>query len=253
MTDMRPDPSCFRRSWVLAVAVLAIVTGVLAAVAVVWPEEARRAGQTDPQQGVAPETPMDWLSVPPYTAALVICVVQLVRSGSRRRRRPLWVLLTLVVGFLLWRELPWDEQLLNDANTFSWAKYLGKPDVPLWAQIVLGGGSILVTALALVYVIRYARTIGRLAMEKVRCTSAWVCMAGLVMLALAQAFDKYASIDKHLGTNLMAWKATGWLGYGEESLELLGAVALLMACILAVREEPDEPSASTGERGGAVD
>ena len=55
---------------------------------------------------------------------------------------------------------------------------------------------------------------------------------------IAKALDKYDTVDGHLGTNLAAWKATGWLGYAEESLEVLGPLALVMACLLAVVEEP---------------
>ncbi|MBL7139639.1 MAG: hypothetical protein ISS74_01885 [Planctomycetes bacterium] len=217
---------------------MALATLALVGFAVVWPEVAKPAGETPRADGLAPETPMDWLAVPPYAAALAVCVWMLVRVRGRPDRRPLWVLLTFAVAWLLWRELPWDERLLNDANTFSWAKYLGRPDVPLWAQVVLGGGSILATVLLVVYVVRRGRVIGRILAEKVRSASAWVFGLGIGLLALAQAFDKYDTVDGHLGTNLAAWKATGWLGYAEESLEVLGPLALVMACLLAVVEEP---------------
>jgi len=232
--------------------VSAVVVGVvvlaLVATAVLWPQVARRAGETDPAEGLAPETPMDWLAVVPYAAALVLSAVALVRRRSRAERRPLWVLLTFVLAWLLWRELPWDERLLHDANTFSWVKYLGSPDVPVWAQVVLGGGSMLVTLLLLVYLVRHIRPVGRLLAEKARSASGWVFALGTALLAAAQALDKYATVDKHLGTDLAAWKATGWLGYAEESLEFLGPLLLLSACVLAMLEEPDRSVAPQGER-----
>jgi len=221
--------------------VVGVVVLALVAAAVLWPEAARRAGETDPTDGLAPETPMDWLSIIPYVAALVLCAVMLVRSRRRPDRRPLWVLLAFVVAWLLWRELPFDERILNDANTFSWAKYLGSPDVPVWAQVVLGGGSMLVTLLLVVYVARHVRDIGRLLAEKVRSASGWVFAMGAGLLAVSQAFDKYDTFDRHFGTDLAAWKAAGWLGYAEESLELLGPVLLLVACLLASLEEPPRP------------
>ena len=232
-----------------AVVVGLAVLGLVAA-AVLWPEAARRAG-TSPAEGVAPETPMDWLAAIPYTAALGVSAVMLVRTRRRPARRPLWVLLTFVTAWLLWRELPWDERILNDANTFSWAKYLGNPDTPLWAQIVLGGGSILVTVLLVVYVVRHIRGVGRLLAEKVRSASGWIFVLGVLLLAAAQAMDKYDTFDRHLGTNLAAWKATGWLGYVEESLEFLGPLLLLTACVVAVLEEPAAPvrSAPVGADG----
>jgi len=226
--------------------VLALVVLALVGFAVLWPEAAQRAGRS-PTEGMAPETPMDWLSLPPYAAALVLCAGMLVRGRGRAERRPLWVLLTFVLAWLLWRELPFDERILNDANTFSWAKYLGRTDVPVWAQVVLGGGSILVTVLLVVYVVRRARSVGRLLAEKVRSLSGWVFAAGVGLLALSQAFDKYNTFDKHLGTDLAAWKASGWLGYAEESLELLGPMVLLVGCLLAMLEEPAWASARRGQ------
>jgi len=225
-----------------------VVVLAMVAVAVLSPQVARRAGETDPAHGLAPETSMDWLSVFPYVAALSLCVWMLVRTRRQAHRRPLWVLLAFAIAWALWRELPWDERVLNDANTFSWAKYLGSPDVPVWAQVVLGGGSMLVTVLLAVYVARHIRDVGRLLAEKVRSVSGWVFALGVVLVAVAQVFDKYDTFDRHFGTDLAAWKVAGWLGYAEESLELVGPLLLLVACLLATLEEPGRSSASRGER-----
>jgi len=217
---------------------LALVVLALVGVAALWPETAKRAGETGPAEGLAPETPMDWLEVPGYVAALAVCAAVLVRGRDRPDRRPLWVLVTFVLAWLLWRELPWDERILGDANTFSWSKYLGRPDVPFWAQVVLGGGSMLATAWLVVYLVRHGGRVAALVAEKVRSASGWVFALGMAMLAAAQACDKYHTIDRHLGTNLAAWKAAGWLGYLEESLELVGPLVLLVACIVGAMEEP---------------
>jgi len=227
---------------------LALVVLALVGVAALWPETAKRVGETDPAEGLAPETPMDWLEVPGYVAALAVCVAVLVRRRDRPDRRPLWVLVTFLLAWLLWRELPWDERILGDANTFSWSKYLGRPDVPLWAQVVLGGGSMLVTAWLVVYLVRHGGRVAALVVEKVRSASGWVFALGMAMLAAAQACDKYHTIDRHLGTNLAAWKAAGWLGYLEESLELVGPLVLLVACIVGAMEEP--PARGRGGEGG---
>ncbi|MFO8013220.1 MAG: hypothetical protein R6X20_07935 [Phycisphaerae bacterium] len=237
------DQAVVRHRVLLASAVVVGVAALgLVAAAVLWPEAAKWAGQTPLYGKHASETPMDWLSVPPYVAALALCLVMVVRTWDRRPRRPLWVLLAFVLAWLLWRELPWDGRLLNDANTFSWAKYVGSPDVPVWAQVVLGGGSMVVALLLVVYVVRHARDVGRLLAEKVRSASGWVFAMGAVLLAAAQAMDKYGTVDRHLGTDLAAWKAGGWLGYVEESLEFLGPVLLLAACVVAVLEEPARPA-----------
>ncbi len=207
------------------------------------PEGARRAGEAPPDQGLAPETPMDALPLPVYAAMLGVCGWQLWRVRGRADRRPLWVLLGSMAAWLLWRELPWDERVLGDANTWSWAKYLDAPEVPLWARVVLGGGSIAATVLLVAYAVRRGKALGRLVREKFASLSGWVFLAGGVLLGAAQALDKYASIDKHLGTNLAAWKADGRLGFLEESLELIGPLFLLMACILGVLETPARPAA----------
>jgi hypothetical protein len=213
----------------------------LVAVAALAPDVARRAGEAPPEEGLAPETPMDWLPVPFYAGALFLCVVMLVRGRKRPERRPVWVLTACLLAWLLWRELPWDERILNDANTFSWAKYLGDPAVPLWARIVFGGGSIAAVALLLLCLIVRAKAVGRILAEKVRSASGWLLAGGMALLAVAQACDKYHSVDKRLGTDLAALKEAGWLGYVEESLELLGPVLLAMACVMAVLEEPPAP------------
>ena len=228
--------------------VVGVVVLAMVAVAVLSPQVARRAGETDPAHGLAPETSMDWLSVFPYVAALSLCVWMLVRTRHQVHRRPLWGLLAFAIAWALWRELPWDERILNDANTFSWAKYLGSPDVAVWAQVVLGGGSMLVTVLLAVYVARHIRDVGRLLAEKVRSVSGWVFALGVVLVAVAQVFDKYDTFDRHFGTDLAAWKATGWLGYAEESLELVGPLLLLVACLLATLEEPGRSTVTRGER-----
>ncbi len=218
--------------WTFLTAVMTLVV-----VAVLGPETAWRAGRAPEGEGIAPETPMDWLSVPCYGVALVLCAVMLVWTRGRPDRRPIWVLMAFLLAWLLWRELPWDERILNDANTFSWAKYLNDPEVPLSARIVLGGGSMAAVALMVVYVCRRARAIGRLLVEKARSASGWLVAAGLGLLVVAQLCDKYRSIDKRLGTNLAALKEAGWLGYIEESLEFLGPLLLAMACIMGMLEE----------------
>lgn len=226
--------------WIFVAIVMALV-----AVAVLAPGMAKRAGEAPAGEGLAPETPMDWLPLPFVGLALVLCVVMLVRTRGRADRRPAWVLMTFLLAWLAWRELPWDEYILNDANTFSWAKYLDDPEVPLLVRIVFGGGSMAAAVLMIVYVCRRARAVGRLLREKLRMSSGWLVAAGLGLLAAAQVCDKYSSIDKRLGTDLAALKEAGWLGYVEESLELLGPVLLVMACIMGMIEERQR-----GERMG---
>ena len=186
------------------------------------------------------ETAMDWFQEPPYAVALLVCVVMAARLRRRSGRRPYWVVLAAVAAWLLWRELPWDERVLG-ANTFSWAKYLGSPDVPLWAQVVFGGVSILAAAILAGYVLWNGRTLGRIVREKVVSFSTlFIALAGL-MLVGAQMLDKHRLTDGLLGTNLSAWDLKDYL---EESLEVVGPVLLAMACILAVLEEPPADPAS---------
>ncbi len=219
--------------WIFAAAVLALVT-----VAVLRPEAARQMGEAPPTEGLAPETPMDWLCLPFYVAALALAVGMIVRLRGRPERRPFWVVAALAAAWGLWREWSWDERILGDANTWSWVKYVGSNEVPVWAQVVLGGGSMLVTLAAVVYVVLRAKALAALAAEKGRSISGWLLAGGAGLLALAQALDKYASIDKRLGTNLAAWKTAGWLGYAEESLEAIGPLVLVMGLVMAMLEEP---------------
>lgn len=177
---------------------------------------------------------MDWLQEPPYAFALGICVVMVVRLWRRPDRLPYWVLLGVVAAWLLWRELPWDERILG-ANTFSWAKYLGSPDVPVWAQVVFGGGSLLAAVLLVGYVLWNGRALGRLVRERlVSFSTLFMVLAGL-MLVGAQMVDKHRSVDDLLGTGLSVWALKDYL---EESLEVVGPVLLVMACIMAALEEP---------------
>ncbi|HUU09932.1 MAG TPA: hypothetical protein VM431_05270 [Phycisphaerae bacterium] len=215
-------------------AVLAALVTALAAIPAVdrnWAKElaTSRTPLHEPQ-----ETSMDRVQEPPYVAALVVCAVMVVRLWRRPDRLPYWVLLAAMVAWLLWRELPWDERILG-ANTFSWAKYLKDPAVPLLARVGLGGGSIAVTVALIGYFVWRRRALGRLIRERLFSPSTvFVVLAGLALVA-AQMADKHRSVDKFLGVSLSAWDLKDYL---EESLELVGPVLLVMACILAAMEEP---------------
>jgi len=195
------------------------------------------------------ETPLDWFQEPSYVVALVTCGIMLAARGRRADRRPWFVLLGVVAAWLLWRELPWDERIL-DANTFSWLKYLPDADVPLWARLAFGLGSMAFTVVLVVYVFRRRRAIGTLLRERLFAPStAMVVLAGLSLVG-AQACDKHRETDEWLGTALTAWDLKDYL---EESLELVGATLLMLACLMAVVEEvtrPDADSLSDTDRAG---
>jgi hypothetical protein len=179
------------------------------------------------------ETPLDWFQEPPYAVAVAACGIMLAVLWRRPGRRPWFVLLGAAALWLLWRELPWDERILN-ANTFSWLKYLRNADVPLWARLAFGAGSMAFALGLVVYVIRRRKDIVRLARERLFAASTgMVVMAGLA-LAGAQACDKHRGTDRLLGTALTAWDLKDYL---EESLELVGATLVLLACLMAAVEE----------------
>jgi len=183
---------------------------------------------------------MDWFQEPPYAVGLLVCVFMAVRLRHRPERLPRWIALAAVTAWLLWRELPWDERILG-ANTFSWAKYLGSPDVPLWARVVFGGGSILATVLLVGYILWNGRTLARLVREAlISFGTFFMVLAGLALVG-AQMVDKHRGTDALLGTNLSAWDLKD---YFEESLEVVGPVLLAMACILAALDEPPSEPAS---------
>ena len=194
------------------------------------------------------ETPLDWFQEPPYAVALVTCAVMLAALWHRAERRPWFVLLGAVAMWLLWRELPWDERVLN-ANTFSWFKYLPDADGPLGARLAFGLGSMAFTAALVVYIIRRRRAIGRLVRERLFAAStAMVVLAGLSLVG-AQACDKHRETDRLLGTALTAWDLKDYL---EESLELVGATLLMLACLMAAVEEVTRTdSASLGRKDDA--
>jgi len=231
-----------RRTHVLLLfaVLLAALAVVLAAVPAVDRDLAKRLANARTPLHEPQETLMDWFQEPPYAVALLVCVVMAARLRRRPDRLPYWIVLGAVAAWLLWRELPWDERVLG-ANTFSWAKYLGSPDVPLWAQVAFGGGSILFAALLAGYVLWNGRTFGRLIRDRlVSFSSLFLVLAGLALVG-AQMVDKHRSTDVLLGTNLSAWDLKDYL---EESLEVAGPVLLAMACVLAALEEPPSDSAS---------
>jgi len=195
------------------------------------------------------ETPLDWFQEPPYVVALVTCAVMLVALRPRPDRRPWFVLLAVVAAWLLWRELPWDERVLN-ANTFSWVKYLPNADVPIGVRLAFGLGSMAFTLGVGVYVFRRRRALGRLLRERLFAPSTGMALlAGLSLLA-AQACDKHRETDRFLGTSLTAWDLKDYL---EESLELIGATLLMLACLMAVVEEMTRPDAGLLAGGDRVD
>ena len=239
---MEPNGSPWRRTRVLLLfaVFLAALAVVLAIVPAVDRDLAKRLAAAYTPLHEPQETLMDWFQEPPYAVALLVCVVMALRLRRRPGRLPYWIALGAVAAWLLWRELPWDERVLG-ANTFSWAKYLGRADVPLWVQVVFGGGSILFTALLAGYLLWNRRTFGRLVRERlVSFSSLFLALAGLALVG-AQMADKHRSTDGLLGTNLSAWDLKDYL---EESLEVAGPVLLAMACVLAALEEPPSDSAS---------
>jgi len=231
-----------RRLW--AAVLFAVILGVVVAALVSVPAHdrdlAKRLAEAYTPLHAPQETLMDWFQEPAYAAALLVCVVTAVRLRRRPDRLPYWIALAAVAAWLLWRELPWDERVLG-ANTFSWAKYLGRPDVSPWAQVVFGGGSILATAFLAGYCLWNGRTLGRLVRERLASFSTlFMVLAGLALVG-AQMIDKHRSTDALFGTSLSAWDLKD---YVEESLEILGPVLLAMACIMAALEEPPADRAS---------
>jgi len=222
--------------WILLVVALA-----LAAVPLVDRERAVHLAKAYTAPHAPQETPLDWLQEPVVLVSLVVCVVMVTRLWHRKDRLPYWVLLGAATAWLLWRELPWDEGILG-ANTFSWAKYLGNHDVPLWGQIVFGGGSILATAAMGVYLLKNRVTYARLWRERRFAISAFLIVLALVALVTAQMTDKHRSTDAVFHGHLSAWDLKDYM---EESLELIAYILLLMGTVMAVLEEPrDRPASS---------
>jgi len=214
--------------------VLAAVIVVLVSVPLLNPEAAKELAAAYTQKGEPQETPMDWCQEPLYAAALLVCLAMVVRMWRRPERLPLWVFISFVTAWLLWRELPWDERVL-DANTFSWAKYLGHPEVPLWARLVFGGGSILVTGALAAYIIVKGRVLLRLVREKIVSISGALFVLGGLSLVAAQMVDKHRTTDAILGTSLSTWALKDYL---EESLEIIGPLLLVVGCLMAAMQEP---------------
>ena len=240
MTLAGESPGRRRRLLVLFVLLLSALGVALTAVPTADREGAKRLAGAYTPLHEPQETWLDWLQEPPYAVALLVCVVMAARLRRRPERLPYWIVLAAVTAWLLWRELPWDERVLG-ANTFSWAKYLGRSELPAWAKVVFGGGSILATVLLVAYVVRNGRTLGRLLRERLISPSTlFAVLAGLALVG-AHIVDKHRLTDRLLGTNLSAWDLKDYL---EESLEVFGPVLLAMACVLAAVEEPPVEAAS---------
>ena len=214
--------------------ILLVVSLALTAVPLVDRERAVYLAKAYTVPHAPQETPLDWLQEPVVAVSLLVCVVMVTRLWRRRDRLPYWVLLGAATAWLLWRELPWDEGILG-ANTFSWVKYLGHHDVPLWAQIVFGGGSILATAAMIVYLLRNRVATMRLWRERRFAISALLIMLALVVLVTAQMTDKHRSTDDLFHVRLSVWELKDYM---EESLELVSYILLLMGTVMAVLEEP---------------
>jgi len=226
--DIPPTGTLNIFAWVLAAVVV-----VLVSIPLLNAEAAKELAAAYTPKGEPQETPMDWCQEPLYAAALLICLAVVVRMWRRPERLPLWVLISFVTAGLLWRELPWDERVLG-ANTFSWARYLGRPEVPLWSRLVFGGGSILATGALVAYIIAKRRVLRRLVREKIISISSALFVLGGLLLVAAQGVDKHRTTDAILGTSLSTWALRDYL---EESLEIIGPLLLVMACLMAAMEE----------------
>jgi hypothetical protein len=190
--------------------------------------------------GAPQETPLDNLGLVPYAIALGVCVTLLLRSARHRDRWPLWVMLTAITLWLLWRELPWDEQLVG-ANTFSWAKYAGDASVALWLRVVFVVGSAGLTVALLIYAACVRRSLWRLIREKTPSLSQMLLGLSALSLLAAQMLDKHKLTRRLLSLDLSTWPLAA---YCEEVLELFGATLLAMTCLMAALEEPGHDQAA---------
>lgn len=181
------------------------------------------------------ETPQDVLQPLIYVVALAVCVVMAVRLRRRGDRLPIWTIGAAAVAWLLWRELPFDERWLG-CNTFSWRTYASHAhDAPLWVKAVFLVGSIGFTLGLVIYVAVKRRVLLRLVRERVWSVPALMTVLAALSLVAAQMLDKHRMIDRRLGADLSAWDLRD---YCEESLETLGPVLLVTACLLTALGEP---------------
>lgn len=187
--DIPPTGTLNIFAWVLAAVVV-----VLVSIPLLNAEAAKELAAAYTPKGEPQETPMDWCQEPLYAAALLICLAVVVRMWRRPERLPLWVLISFVTAGLLWRELPWDERVLG-ANTFSWARYLGRPEVPLWSRLVFGGGSILATGALVAYIIAKRRVLHGLSAKR--------SFRSAVPFSFSEAF--------------CSWRPRGWTNTGRRT------------------------------------
>ena len=223
------------------------MAAVLVGIAVRDRQEAIRLASAYTAKGEPQETELDTLQIVPYGVALLVCGTMIVLLAVRHERRPQWILLAVVSVWLLWRELPYDEQLLG-VNTFSWAKYLAKPGLPLGMRIAFFAVSFAFAVGLAAYLVVRRREVLAMIREKILSLSfGLLVLAGGSLLA-AQAVDKHRGIDSLLAVGLSAWDLRD---YCEESLELAGATLLAMSCLMAVLEEPPRKGSTAPSRAAA--
>lgn len=225
---------------------LAALGGMLVAIAVADRERAMEMATSHAAQGEPQETELDAFQVPPYVVALGVCLAMIFVVRKRADRLPLWIFLAALTAWLLCRELPFDEQVLR-ANAFSWAKYLHDDHVPRGVRIGFAVVTMGLTLALMIYGLVRRRAVRALVREKFLSLSSVLIVLSGVLLFGAQTLDKHRSTDHVLDTHLSRWALRD---YCEESLELVGAVLLLMACLMAVLEEPrPEPPGPLAPKG----
>jgi hypothetical protein len=229
---VRDQPRAVR--WGVPLVILAAIFLAAGAVRLSAPPEA----STDFKES----SPIEIAQAVLHGLACILCVTAMVRSGRRQADFYWWVAPAFITFFMFWREAEIDSDWLGlGENAFTW-KYLFEGHMPIWKRLVLGIPSTALAIATLVVCLRHLRllleTVKR---PHVRVTVTFFLL-GIGLYALAQFYDRAWYLLQEYEWNLWGVRAHRD-DFWEETMELAGAAAILMAVFDAFTHRPIIPGA----------
>ena len=216
--------------WVVPLSILAAILLVAGA--------ARLSTPPDEPTDFQESSPIEIAQAVLHGLACLLCLAAMVRSGRRQADFYWWVAPAFITFFMFWREAEIDSDILGlGENAFTW-KYLFEGHMSIWKRLVLGIPSTALAITTLVVCLRHLRMLLETVKRPHVRVTVTLFLLGIGLYALAQVYDRSWYLMHERGWNLLWGIRAHRDDFWEETLELAGASAILMAVFDAFVHRP---------------